>query len=271
MSIGKILQCCMPEGPSSLHKKECKKLAAEMHDEQLFKEPPPPDDCPICFLTLQYGQFTEYFHACCGKTICAGCIISMRKSEGGANTCAFCRTPVAKDNEEQFKRMKKLTESGNAIAINYLGMDYGTGNGNFLAQDYQKANELYLKAGELGCDEAYYNLGIVYRTGLGVEIDMKKSKYFYELAAIMGNVKARHSLGTMERHAGNYERALKHYIISARAGYDDSLDKVRDGFIVKLVTKDEYANTLRAYQKSSNELKSDARDNAKALFDRESI
>ena len=136
--------------------------------------------------------------------------------------------------------MKKLTESGNATAINYLGMDYGTGNGNFLAQDYQKANELYLKAGELGCDEAYYNLGIVYRTGLGVEIDMKKSKYFYELAAIMGNVKARHSLGTMERHAGNYERALKHYIISARAGYDDSLDKVRDGFIVKLVTKDEY-------------------------------
>ena len=30
------------------HKKLCKQRAAELHDEALFKEPPPKEDCPIC-------------------------------------------------------------------------------------------------------------------------------------------------------------------------------------------------------------------------------
>ena len=35
------------------HKKECKKRAAELHDENLFAEPPSQyGDCPICFLRL---------------------------------------------------------------------------------------------------------------------------------------------------------------------------------------------------------------------------
>ena len=34
----------------SKHKKECKKRAAELYDEKLFKDPPPPDECPICLL-----------------------------------------------------------------------------------------------------------------------------------------------------------------------------------------------------------------------------
>ena len=38
------------------HKKACKKRAAELHDEALFKEPPPREDCPICFLTLPLDE-----------------------------------------------------------------------------------------------------------------------------------------------------------------------------------------------------------------------
>jgi hypothetical protein len=34
------------------HKKLCKQRAAELHDEALFKEPPPKEDCPICFLPM---------------------------------------------------------------------------------------------------------------------------------------------------------------------------------------------------------------------------
>ena len=35
------------------HKKQCKKRAAELHDEKLFKQPPLQyGDCPICFLRL---------------------------------------------------------------------------------------------------------------------------------------------------------------------------------------------------------------------------
>ena len=42
---------------------EREKRAAELHDEKLFKQPPPMDDCPICMLPLYHhllrGQSTK--------------------------------------------------------------------------------------------------------------------------------------------------------------------------------------------------------------------
>ena len=117
-----------------------------------------------------------------------------------------------------------------------------------MPQDMTKAQELFLTAGELGCSDAYYNLGYSYKMGNGVEVDQKKARHFYELAAMSGNVGARHNLGCVEGEAGNYNRAMKHFMLSAKAGYKDSLDKVKEGFMKGIVTKEEYANTLRAYQ-----------------------
>jgi hypothetical protein len=34
------------------HKKECKQRAAELNDEALFKDPPPKEECSICFLPM---------------------------------------------------------------------------------------------------------------------------------------------------------------------------------------------------------------------------
>ena len=51
------------------HKHECKRRAAEIHDEALFKEHPPPEDCPICMLPLP--DHKNEFHSCCGKSICS--------------------------------------------------------------------------------------------------------------------------------------------------------------------------------------------------------
>ena len=48
---------------------------------------------------------------------------------------------------------------------------------------------------------------------------------------------ARHNLGCIEVDAGNVHRAYKHFILSARAGYKDSLDAVKEGFIHGLVPK----------------------------------
>ena len=63
----------------------------------------------------------------------------------------------------------------------------------------------------------------------------------------------------MEGQAGNYQRAHKHFIIEAKAGYNKSLDKVKLGFMDGLVSKDEYEQTLRAYHERQAEMKSDAR------------
>ena len=112
----------------------------------------------------------------------------------------------------------------------------------------------------------YYNLGQSYHNGDGVDIDKKKAKHYYELAAMDGSVYARYNLGVIEGQTGNYHKAMKHYMLCARAGDDDSLNTVKQGFMARYVTKDEYANTLREYQKSQNEMISDTRDKAAAVL-----
>ena len=57
----------------------------------------------------------------------------------------------------------------------------------------------------------------------------------------------------------------KHFILSARAGDEDSLEQVKNGLMDGIVTKDEYANTLRAYQSRHDETKSVMRDKAEAV------
>jgi len=154
-------------------------------------------------------------------------------------------------------------EVNNANACYHLAGFYEDGVMG-MPLDFAKANELYLRAGELGCAEAYYNLGNSYLNGEGVEVDKKKAKHYWELAAMNGDVFARHNLGCDELEAGNIGRAMKHFILAARARHKKSLGNVKVGFKNGLVTKDEYANTLRAYQYQQDEMKSDSRDKARA-------
>jgi len=245
------------------HKKACERRAAELHDKQLFKEPPPREECPICMLPLPINGNQSMFKSCCGKSTCDGCVHAMMISEG-KDICAFCRTPDATSDEEHIKRLNKLMDNGNGEAYSTLASFYFDG-GFSLKQDYQKARELYQKAGELGCATAYYNLGISYGEGFGVEIDLKKANHYFELSAIGGHIKARHNLGCLEGKACNYRRAMKHFMISARGGCKEALEGVKRGFMKEVVTKNEYANTLRAYHERQKEMKSEERDMASLL------
>jgi len=260
----KLVKYCSRECQANhrkLHKKECKKRAADIYDEVLFNDPPL-DECPICFLILPRAD-QRTTASCCGKTICNGCVYAMRMSEG-KDICAFCRTPPARSDEEEIKRTKNLMDKGNAEAYFLLAGYYATGSRG-LPQNHQKANELCLKAGKLGSASAYYNLGNSYNVGVGLEVDKKKAKHYFELAAINGYVHGRHNVGAFEGLAGNHQRAIKHYIIASKAGHENSLDMVKLGFMDGLITKDEYATTLRAYQRIQDEMKSDERDRAACL------
>ena len=254
------------------HKKACKKRAAELHDEKLFEDPPPPDDCPICFLPLPDTN-QRAFRPCCGKNICDGCDCTVifedmgkGKKKEDIGLCPFCRTPTV-SGEETVERITKLMEKGNAEAHNQFAGFYADGRFG-LPQDAAKANELYLKAGELGCAEAYYNLANHYYYGDGVDVDKKKAKHFYERAVMGGDVGARHNLGIMEGLAGNTKRAMKHLLIAAKSGFIDSLEKVKEGFKAGMVTKDEYAQALRAYHERQLEMKSEGRDKAVEYLER---
>ena len=246
----------------SKHKKACERRVAELHEEALFKEVER-DECPICFLPMPIDGDENSFKSCCGKTICNGCIYAMRMSEG-KQICAFCRTPTVTSDEEFIKQLKKLINNGNAEAFNSLAGYYSGGNLG-VPQDHRKASELYLKGGELGCANSYFNLGVSYYNGWGVENDLKKAKHYWELAAMGGDVDARHNLGAMEGEACNVDRAIKHLILAARAGDKIALDAVKEGLTMDgLVTKDEYASTLRAYHERQTEMRSDARNKAAA-------
>ena len=241
----------------SKHKKACERRVAEL---QLFKDHPPTDECPICFLPLPDPNRT-FFKSCCGKRICCGCMYAMNaesRGRGKVGLCAFCRAPPSRSPAEESKRMKKCMDSNNAYAFCVLARNYKYGDSK--PQNFAKANELYLKAGELGCPEAYLNLGSLYKIGRGVERDKKKVKHYWELAAMGGCVTARHNLGCLEGDAGNQQRARNHFMIAAKAGYKDSFDTVKKGYMAGYFTKDEFTNTLIAYQQRHDEMKSEMRD-----------
>ena len=248
------------------HKKTCKKRAKELHDEALFKPPPPNEDCPICMLPLSSLESGKRYKSCCGKMICSGCIHAVQMRDG-VGLCPFCRTPTP-DSEESINRIKKRVEMKDAKAMFNLGCCYANGQYG-LPQNRAKALELWHQAGELGHAAAYYNIGNAYIYGRGVERDGKKAQHYWELSAIGGDVQARHNLGNTEARigGGNMDRALKHLVLAAGGGEKESLSTIQDMFKKGVATKEDYTQALRAYQAYLDEIKSPQRDEAATFIE----
>ena len=265
----------------SKHKKHCEehvRLAAELNDKELFKQPPPKEDCPICFLRIPSNipgtnQAQQLLHtgskyqSCCGKVICSGCIHAPLYDNQGNKVdnqkCPFCRTPTPTSIEEGIERLKKRIEAEDSIAMYCLGLYHFRGEGG-LAQNYTKALKLYHRAGKLGNAVAYNNIGFAYYNGEGVEVDKKKAVHYWELAAMRGDAQARHNLGCIERDAGNIDRAQKHYMIAIRDGYAYSLNEIKVMYSHGCTAKEDYTEALQLYQTYLGEIKSDQRDKAAA-------
>ena len=251
----------------SKHKKQCERRVTELHDEALFKEPPPRIDCPICFLRLPTMASGNRYYECCGKEICNGCCYAdVYDNHGNAivvKNCPFCRTPDPTSDKEVIERLKKRMEVDDPYAFYLMGCyhdieEYG------MPQDSAEAVEFWHKAGKLG----YNNIGHAYGDGDGVERDKKMARYYYEQAAMEGCVVARRNLGVDEYNAGNYDRALKHFMISVRGGDTHSVKAIQQLYMNGHVAKDHYGNALRSHQEYVNEIKSDQRDKAVAFSNR---
>ena len=257
------------------HKKDCEEhtrlateRAAELHDKELFKQPPSEfGDCPICFLRLPTLVSGRRYYECCGKMMCSGCSYAPRYDDQGNevdnNKCPFCRTPHHTSNEEMVKGMMNRVEACDPIAIYNIGC-YHREETNGHPQDYTKALELFQRAAELGYPMAYGNIGVIYDNGEGVKVDEKKAKHYYEVAAMGGNVMARYNLGNMEEKAGNIDRALKHYMIATKDGDSESLDVIKELYTNGHATEEDYTKALQSYQVYLGEIKSRQRDQAAA-------
>jgi len=256
------------------HKKDCEEHlrtaaehVAELHDIELFKQPPPEEDCPICFLRLPTLVLGHSYFACCGKKICGGCAHSPVYDNQGnkvdKHKCPFCRVPSAISKEELHQRYKKRVELGDAIAMFNVGSCYRDGKDGY-PQDYTKALELFHRAGESGYASAYSCIAKSYENGRGVGVDNKKAIHYYEQAAMAGSVSARYNLGIKEKNAGNMDRALKHYMIAVRDGLSRSLTEIQELYSSGNATKEDYTEALQSYQVYLGEIKSKQRDKAAA-------
>jgi TPR repeat protein len=136
-------------------KEHCAKRAAEMYDEALFRQPPKGGDCPICFLLLPTLGSGKTFMACCGKTICGGCIHEYFLQSNGSPTCPFCRVDAPSD-EEFIKMLQKRIDANDANSIIHLAREYLNGNKNLsIKKDTNKAAKLFHHAAEIGSEEAF--------------------------------------------------------------------------------------------------------------------
>jgi TPR repeat protein len=61
-------------------------------------------------------------------------------------------------------------------------------------------------------------------------------------------------------------RAVKHFIIAAKQGHDDALERVKKGFRSELVSKEDFEAALRGHQAAVDATKSKQRDDAYAFY-----
>ncbi len=249
----------------SQHDGACKKRAAELRDELLFKQPESTHlgDCPICYIPLPPDLDKCTAYNCCSKLVCDGCHCSnlvREKKDSLVPSCQFCRNKEnPKTAEESDKLRMKRVKTNDPLALNLQGLrQYGKG-------DHSGAFDYFTKAVEMGDVEAKYNLSLLYHKGEGVEKDTGKETYHLEEAAVWGHPKARYNLGVIEVNKGNFERGVKHFSIAARLGEDHSMKALMGAFKGGYVSKDDLAATLRAHHAAVDAFKSPQRDAAEEL------
>ena len=249
------------------HKKACRRRAAELKDELLFKQPESSylGDCPICCLPLSYDGKKTILKACCSKVICSGCDYANQKREWEARlqrNCPFCRKTVPNTKEESDEQFMKRVEMNDPVAVCQMGTI------RYAERDYKSAFEYLTKAVAMGSVQAHYQLSVMYQNGHGVEKDEKKELHHLEQAAIGGHPDARHNLGCVEAINGQHNRAMKHFIIAANLGHDDSLDTLKKAYKAGHASKEDFATALSGYQSAIEATKSPQREEAAEYYNR---
>ena len=92
-------------------------------DPDLWKPPPPTEECPVCMVPLPLDNAKSMYFACCGKTLCFACCDEHDRALHVTNrkrgkkklpplefTCAFCRIPHHKSDSELISRLEKRIE-----------------------------------------------------------------------------------------------------------------------------------------------------------------
>jgi TPR repeat protein len=194
-------------------------------DPDLFKPPPPREDCPVCMLVLPINPRSKAYMACCGKWICGACldentrVIEQTNAKRSADPdrelplveecCPFCRSPRPEEEEfmEQFRKRMKLND---ANAIYNMACFHSHGM-HGIQRNVRKGVKLNRHAADLGSIDACLTLAEMYEEGNVVGRDETEQRHYLELAAKGGHTTARNSLGALEYANRNRSLAIKHW------------------------------------------------------------
>ena len=247
--------------------------------DDLFAPLPPTEDCAICLVPLSRVASETLYRSCCGNSICWACAVEREESINKQNeeksagkklalTCPFCREPDPTSDEQRFSRLQARCLKSDHVAFTVMGSRYQMGKYG-TAKDDLKALDCFIRAVELGSPEACNCMGEIYHEGNGVAVDKERAALFVRVGALRGDVVARHNIGLSEYNdLGNHEIGIRHWKVAAEAGYQNSLDALKQIYNdaigntpgKEFIVKEYLESTYRACHEAQMEFKSEERE-----------
>lgn len=225
------------------------------------------EECQICMLPLPLNKDEILFMPCCGKQICLGCMWQSNKADIAKGVplkkqkCAFCRQLLPTNSIKAIKKLMKKKNNPHA----YMEMAGYYNRGEQVLQSDTKCLEMFICAAELGNADAIGWIGQHYQRGNVVEQEHQKALAFWEIASKKGDIASHDILARVYENV-NENKSIKHFKVAASAGDQVSMDNLMKLYKDKSLSKEELTQTLRAFQASTNEMKSKDRDEARVLF-----
>jgi hypothetical protein len=126
--------------------------------------------------------------------------------------------------DDSIRKLERRAREGDALAMNSLGVRYGTGTGVQL--DSRKSFGYYQAAAAKGLPLGWVNLAYMYAKGEGVERNPRLAREWLDKAVDVGHMRAQamlgHMLGTGTDTEKNPKEAAFCYLLAARQGYRDA-------------------------------------------------
>ena len=261
-----------------------KKLEEELTGADLFAPLPPTEDCPICLVPVSRINSEQRYRTCCGNVICGACYNeneaainkqNEKNSKKVAFTCPFCREPDP-TNTEYVSRLQARCKKNDHNALTMMGERYHDLE-EFQGEVYRKggtvkddlkALDCFIRAVGLGSPAACVKIGVSYLEGIGVAVDKERAALFQRVGALRGSVVARYSIGYSEYfNLGNHEIGIRHWKIAAEAGYQPSLDMLREMYNAdgdlpgkEFITKEYLDSAYRSCHEAQMEINSEERE-----------
>mmetsp|Transcript_185 Transcript_185/g.476 ORF Transcript_185/g.476 Transcript_185/m.476 type:complete len:350 (-) Transcript_185:97-1146(-) len=271
-------------------KKKKSSVSSDPIDPSTFQFPPRAK-CSLCKVTLPLKQSQKTFLLCCGTEICRACNASAyaagipTKKESNNNSdddeideieeievdedetkeelsmcCVLCNSEAPAGVENILNLLQlRIEEDQDPNAMHVLSGLYWDENG--VENNPQKALELCTRAAEADHAEACHELALVYCEGkYGIAQDLDKGKLLLFKAARLGSAVSFNALGGLMIQEGNVQLGTRYWLLGASNGEEYALHNVKKAFEGKVISKEDYALALRAYQTAHGATRSPKRD-----------